>query len=206
MDIRQYSFSNKIYMFVCWIRTKLFYPQLKVIRFTFDIRNQKNIKLGKRLSIGRMCRFEVSQENSRHNRICLSIGADTRIGDFVHISALESVIIGENCGIGPKCVITDVNHGDFSEEVAFDITIPYKQWPLHGKPVRIGNNVWLGGMVCVLPGVSIGDGCVVGALSIVTKSIPPYSMAVGNPAKIIKRYDPIRKGWYRTNDQGVFVK
>lgn len=195
MSIRQYSFSNKIYMFFCFVRTRIFYRGARIIRFPFDIRNGKNIRLGRDLSIGRMCRFEVSFENGRHDRICLEIGDQTRIGDFVHISALEHVSIGSNCGIGPKCGITDLNHGDFSPWHPFDMTVPYKQWPLHARPVKIGNNVWIGESVCILPGVTIGDGCIIGAMSNVVKSIPPYSLAVGNPARVVKKYNFTTKCW-----------
>ena len=55
--------------------------------------------------------------------------------------------------------------------------------------VSIGNNVWIGEHVSILPGVTIGEGSVIGANSVVSKSIPPYSIAVGSPAKVIKKYD-----------------
>ena len=55
--------------------------------------------------------------------------------------------------------------------------LPYKKWPLSSKPVYIGHNVWLDEMVCVLPKVTIGDGCIAGALSLVTQSLSPYTMA-----------------------------
>ena len=60
----------------------------------------------------------------------------------------------------------------------------------YGKPIRIGNNVWLGGSVVVLPGVTIGDNSVIGAGSVVTKDIPENVVAVGNPCKIIKQLQP----------------
>ena len=54
------------------------------------------------------------------------------------------------------------------------------------KPITVGNNVWFGGNVCVMPGVTIGDNCVIGAGSVVTKDIPSDSVAVGNPCKVLK--------------------
>jgi acetyltransferase-like isoleucine patch superfamily enzyme len=57
------------------------------------------------------------------------------------------------------------------------------------RPIRIGNNVWIGFDVCVLPGVTIGDGSIVGARSVVTQDVPPYSVAAGNPAQIIRRLE-----------------
>ena len=54
------------------------------------------------------------------------------------------------------------------------------------KPIRIGSGVWIGGGAIVLPGVTIGDGCVVGAGSVVTRDLPPLSLAAGNPARIVR--------------------
>jgi lipopolysaccharide O-acetyltransferase len=61
--------------------------------------------------------------------------------------------------------------------------------------VVIGDNVWIGESVCVLPGVSIGEGCIIGALSVVTKSIPAYSIAVGSPARVVKQFDFEQNKW-----------
>ena len=188
-------------MLICLIRTRLFYPGAKIIRFPFDIRNSKNIKLGKGFTAGRLCRFEVAVEAAKTNKICIEIGENVRVGDFVHITALDSIKIGNGCGIGPKTLISDLNHGNFDENVEYDITIPYAQRSLSSKPVVIGNDVWIGESVCILPGVTIGDGAIIGALSNVTKSIPAYSMAVGNPAKVIKVYNFKTKCWERTNSK-----
>lgn len=56
-----------------------------------------------------------------------------------------------------------------------------------GHPINVGNNVWIGGRAIILCNVTIGDGCVIGAGSVVTSSIPPYSVAVGNPARVIRK-------------------
>jgi maltose O-acetyltransferase len=56
----------------------------------------------------------------------------------------------------------------------------------YAKPIRIGDGVWIGGGAIVLPGITIGDGCVIGAGSVVTRDLPPLSLAVGNPARIIR--------------------
>ena len=59
----------------------------------------------------------------------------------------------------------------------------------YAKPITIGNDVWVGGNATILPGVTIGDRCVIGAGSVVTKDVPPDSLAVGNPAKVIRRIE-----------------
>lgn len=55
------------------------------------------------------------------------------------------------------------------------------------KPVNIGSDVWIGGRAIVLPGVSIGDGCIIGAGTVVTKDVPPYSLLAGNPGRVIRK-------------------
>ena len=196
-NFRQYSFSNKVYMFFCLLRTRLFYPGVKIIRFPFDIRNAKYIHLGKNLSVGRLCRLEVIEQGESAKVEKLIIGDNVRLGDFIHISALEKVVMGDNVGIGPKSLITDINHGDFSDGHKYDIQIPYAKRKLSSKPVIIESNVWVGEMVTIVPGVIIGEGAVIGAHSNVVRNIPPYSMAVGNPARVIKRFNPETSCWER---------
>jgi acetyltransferase-like isoleucine patch superfamily enzyme len=58
------------------------------------------------------------------------------------------------------------------------------------RPVRVGRNVWIGFESCVLPGVTIGEGAVVGARSVVVEDVPPYTVVAGNPARVIRRLEP----------------
>ena len=89
------------------------------------------------------------------------------------------VTIGNNVFIAPNVSIYTNTH-----------PIHYKArnegWDI-GIDIRIGNNVWIGGNTIILPGVSIGDGCVIGAGSVVTKNLPPEVIAVGNPCKIVRK-------------------
>ena len=87
------------------------------------------------------------------------------------------ITIGDNTLIGPQCGFYCINHDIDPEKRNAAIS--------HSKPITIGKDCWFGGNCTVVPGVTIGDGCVIGAGSVVTKDIPPYSIAVGNPAKVI---------------------
>ena len=88
--------------------------------------------------------------------------------------------IGSNVAIAPNCTIIGLNHG-FS-----DLSIPIKKQKCTSKGgCIIENDVWIGANCVILDGVRIGEGSVIGAGSVVTKSIPPYSIAVGNPCRVI---------------------
>ena len=88
------------------------------------------------------------------------------------------VIIGDDCFIGPNVSIYTACHSTDSVE-----RNTRQEW---AKPVTIGNNVWIGGSVTILPGVTIGDNVTIGAGSVVTRDIPPNTVAVGNPCKVVK--------------------
>ena len=107
------------------------------------------------------------------------IGDNSGIGMNSHLYG--KVVIGDNVMMGPECIIYTQNH-------AFDRTdIPMcLQGFQEEKTVIIGNDVWIGGRVIILPGVHIGNGCIIGAGAVVTKDVPDYAIVGGNPAKIIK--------------------
>ena len=107
------------------------------------------------------------------------------IGAYNHITAINRIQIGKQVIIGKFVTITDNSHGMCKEYSELDIA-PVTR-PLYSKgPVVIEDNVWIGDKVVILPNVTIGKGAIIGAGSIVTKNIPPYTIAAGNPAKIIK--------------------
>lgn len=112
-----------------------------------------------------------------HSPEKVTIKSHSRIGDYVLIWGGGEVEIGEGCLIAAHSVITSEGH-DPNAESFRDSSFSQK--------VVINDNVWLGAGVYVLPGVSIGENSVIGAGSIVTKDIPANSIAIGNPAKVIK--------------------
>ena len=111
------------------------------------------------------------------------------IGHFNHIYSTHSIIIRKNVLIADKVYITDNIHG-------YDrVDLPVMQQPIIQKgKVEIGEGSWLGENVCVI-GATIGKHCVVGANSVVTKDLPDYTVAVGAPAKVIKRYSFDSERW-----------
>jgi acetyltransferase-like isoleucine patch superfamily enzyme len=113
----------------------------------------------------------------------LSIGDGTYINRRTFIDANESIIIGRNVAIGPNCYITDHDHG-------LDPSRPPLQQEMLAKPTRIEDAVWLGANVVVLKGVTIGARSVVGAGSVVTRSLPADIIAVGVPARVIRSRTP----------------
>lgn len=186
--LERYGVLGSMRLFVSLIYTKLFFRKARLIRLPFDIRNRKNVKIGKNFTAGFGCRIEAFPLNEDYG-ICISIGENVQINDYVHIGAVGSITIGNNVLMASKIYISDHNHGTYDDLISdHPMSIPIDRKAIC-KPVVIGDNVWLGESVCILPGVTIGKGCVIGALSVVTKSIPPYSIAVGVPAKVVKEFD-----------------
>ena len=109
----------------------------------------------------------------------IEIGENFYANHNLIILDCNKVKFGNNVFIAPNCSFYTAGHPLDAERRNKGLE--------YAKPIKVGNNVWIGGNVCVLPGVTIGDNVVIGAGSIVNKSIPPNSVAVGNPCKVIKR-------------------
>lgn len=187
------SFFELIYLARCFAFTRIFMPKSRLIRLPIDIRGKNGIDFGKSLTTGYHCRIESYSSNFQKSLI---FGNNVQINDFVHIAALNSVKIGNNVLIASKVFITDLEHGSYiGNENDSDPNSIVKDRPLSSKAVIIDDNVWLGEHVSVLPGVTIGENSIIGANSVVTKSIPPNSIAVGCPARVIKQYNFKANRW-----------
>ena len=128
----------------------------------------------------------------------IRIGSDVAINDYVHIGAVESVSIGDRVLIASKVFISDHDHGSYGKNgVHSDPRIPPGERPLSAAPVVIEDDVWIGEFVSVLAGVRIGKGAIIGTMSTVTKDIPPYCIAVGSPARVIKKFNFADGTWER---------
>ena len=141
---------------------------------------------------------EQAQKQEIMRELFGSVGANPFVGDNFHCDFgknifmgdnfhadynctmldLAEIRIGNNCLIGPDVGIYTAGHRLEPEGRTADV---------YGLPVTIGNDVWIGGHSTILPGVTIGDGAVVAAGSIVTKDVPSHSLVAGNPAKVKKQ-------------------
>lgn len=117
----------------------------------------------------------------------ISVGRNTFINYNCVFIDDNLITIGDNVLVGPCVQIYTAAHPLKASE-RINTNEPGKApYTTFTKPVNIGNNVWIGGGVIICPGVSIGNNSVIGAGSVVTKSIPPDSVALGNPCKVIKK-------------------
>lgn len=194
----RYGIRGSINLAISLIYTKLFYPGCRIIRFPFDIRNKKNIDLGKGLTIGVGCRFEAYP--LKRDVTTLHFGKNVQVNDYVHITAMKHVYIGNNVLLASKIYISDCSHGSYAgDENDSSPQITPIERELHAKSVIIEDNVWIGEFVSILPGVTIGKGTIVGANSVVTKNLPPNVIAVGIPAIPIKIFNFKSKRWEALN-------
>lgn len=129
-------------------------------------------KIGTNVTIHHGCKFLFLQN--------ISLGNNVFINFDTTIDGQGGVTIGDNVTIGPDCNIWTTNH------VTSDLSKPINTQGMKAKPIIIHEDVWIGVNTIVLPGVTIGRGAVIGAGAVVTKDIPDYAIAVGNPANVIK--------------------
>lgn len=141
--------------------------------------NYSHVSQKRKIDMGRNVAFAPNASIINGERI--------KIGDGTHIGARNALWAGNDVGritigkdtlFAPDVFITASNY-------RMDPGMPMMHQPKDEKDVVIGDDVWLGAQVLVMPGVTIGDGCVVGAGSVVTRDLPANSIAVGSPAKIV---------------------
>lgn len=146
---------------------------------------------GKYISIGNNTIIDKHVSITAHtvkevtNKDIIKIGDNCGIGPYSQITAINKIILGNGVRTGSSILITDNSHGKFIIE---ELKLRPSIRPLYSEgEVVIGDNVWIGAKVSILPGVHIGESAIIGANSVVTRDIPSYSVAVGSPARIIKQ-------------------
>lgn len=134
-------------------------------------------KCGKNVNVERGAVFNPQVE----------LGNDSGIG--IKCELYGPVTIGENVMMGPEVVIYTSGHKHDRVDIPMGL-----QGDDDTKPVIIGSDVWIGRRAIIMPGVKIGNGCIIGANAVVTKDVPDYGVAVGVPAKVVKnRLDGVKK-------------
>lgn len=172
------------YMRMRTLKKAFFQCGTMLIRFPINLYNPHLIMVGDNFVTQRNLRLEAFPKSIDDIDIKIVIKENVHINWDVHIGALDKIIIEDNVLIGSRVLITDHSHG---RTEGADLRLPPDIRPLYSKgPVIIHKNVWLGEGVCVMPGVTIGENTIVGANSVVTKSLPSNCIAGGIPAKILR--------------------
>ncbi|SMG46758.1 acyltransferase [Paenibacillus aquistagni] len=169
MKIKRFLFGLYSYLFnLFYIFLDLLPPFLRYAIFKIMFK-----KFGKDNNIDYKTYFRYPSKITLGNNVWVNKGCQI-FGSF-HIKDAE-IIFGDNIALGPNVTIFSASH-DYK----------FLNLPDTARSVVIEDNVWIGGNSTILPGVVIGEGSIIGAGSIVTRSIPPYSVAIGSPAVVVKR-------------------
>jgi acetyltransferase-like isoleucine patch superfamily enzyme len=177
-----------------FIQSKLGFKKFgkdSIIKYPYRIWNKRHIEIGSGTFVAEHSFFAVSTiVNSQNFTPCLRIGSDVHIGSNVIIGCIHQVIIEDHVLMADRVFISDHIH-DFQ-----NTKVPVLDQPLRSKgSILIKTGSYIGVNAVILPGVQIGKNAVIGASSVVTKSVPDYSVVAGVPAKIIKKYNFRTKKW-----------
>lgn len=189
-----------------YYKIKYFYYKSKFKKFGYgsNLRSPLNINCPQNISIGKTTvvgykGWIAAVPLTSTGKSELIIGNYCAIGNFNHIYATQKIVIEDYVLTADKVYISDNLHG------YEDVNTPVNLQPIIQKStVTIGRGSWIGENVCIM-GCTIGKQCVIGANAVVTKNIPDYCVAAGNPAKIIKRYNFDTNSWQKTNSDGTFI-
>lgn len=153
----------------------------------FRILNPQFIEIGQNFRASSRFRLEVAENFGDQNFTPqVIIGNNVIFHTDVHIGCINRIEIGDDCLFASRIFITDHYHGDTKIEM---LKIAPRDRPLISSgPVIIKNNVWVGEGVAIMPNVTIGENSIIASNAVVTKSIPPNSVAAGVPAKVIKMF------------------
>ena len=183
---------NKLFFLICYSNSFKQFGKKSTLSFPFQVDGAKYISVGNQVYIHKGAWLLALKNQKEAPKLIIS--NKTYIGRFFHLVCVQKINICKNVLISDKVYISDNLH-DYK-----DITIPIKdQMILSTGGVSIGENSWIGENVCII-GASVGKHCVIGANSVVVRDIPDYSIAVGSPAKVIKRFNTTNNSWERVNN------
>lgn len=195
-----YNKINKLDLFFAKTKTHLFYriffnklDSNSIIKNPMLMVNVHQISIGKNVFIRDFVRLEVVNNGN------LIIQDGVSIEQRCHITTAGELIIGSHTTILFDVMITDIDH-EYE-----DLKLPVAKQPLKVSKTNIGENCFIGSGAKIQAGTILGKHCVVGTNAVVRGAFPDYSVIVGIPAKIVKRYDLEKKEWRRTDAKGEFI-
>ncbi|ASY76565.1 DapH/DapD/GlmU-related protein [Pectobacterium polaris] len=180
-----------IYKIKWFISAIILLPFFKRIGFPSYIAFPLFFKGGKRISCGKRVRIFPGLRIETHNEGVVTIQDNVGIAQNVHITSAGSLIIGSGTIINANVFVTNIDH------VYTDINLPVSDQGFKVSDTYIGSNCFIGIGAAIQAGSILGDHCIVGANAVVRGKFPAYSVIVGAPARIVKRYDHDKKRWVK---------
>ena len=164
------------------------------VDFTGRILGGKHVVIGSNFYAGRG--FKLVVANPAATDVVVSIGNGVGLNEYVTIAAHDQVTIGNNVLIGSHVYLGNISHGGYKGAYQSGPDLPPNDRPFIGSgAMLIGANVWIGEGAILPGGVTVGEGSIIGAGSVVTKNVPASVIVAGNPARIVKEFDHLAKGW-----------
>ena len=142
-------------------------------RVKIEIGKDATLHLGRWSWIGHGSKIRVHEGEVR-------IGAKTVLGQECTISAFQHVSIGRECIVADRVMMLDFDHG------VVEVERPIREQGIYKRDVHVGHNVWIGYGVAILRGVTVGDNCVLGTSTVVTKDVPSNAVAAGVPVRVLR--------------------
>ena len=139
----------------------------------FEIGKNAKVHLGRWSWIGNDCKIRAHEGEVR-------IGAKSVMGQECTISSFQHVSIGRECIVADRVMLIDFDHG------VVEVDRPIREQGIYKRDVRVGHNVWIGYGVAILRGTTVGDNCVLGTATIVTKDVPDNAVAAGVPVRVLR--------------------
>jgi acetyltransferase-like isoleucine patch superfamily enzyme len=168
---------------------------------TCDIRGIERMRFGKNVVIQKDCWLNIAFNNPAEGPMIV-IDEGTNIGRRCTVSAANRIIIGKFVLMAPNVFIADTHH----EYQKLGIPIMHQGITTHDDQVTIGDETWIGINAVIMGNLKIGKHCIIGANSVVTKDIPDYCVAVGNPAKVVKMLDVKTGQWIKVEGKADLDK